>query len=230
MMKRFKDFIKPEYVDVYEGDFAVTKKMITNGKINRKLPNIINGEFNCSNLKLTTLEGCPKEVKGDFFCAKNLLTDLKHCPEKIGEAFHCSFNKLTSLEGCPTIINGIFNCSKNELTNLKNGPDDVYGNFYCHENKLTSLEGCPIYIKGRLIYIIKNITTDLVGYPKYDDLYTESKFIKSDFYTQKERYWKDLLQFMMAEKINLDNVKGWPKGFLSPEVIASAKGIVKFNL
>lgn len=230
MMKRFKDFFKPEYEEVYEGDFTVTKKMVTNGKINRKLPNTINGDFNCSGLDLTTLEGCPKIIKKGFYCINNLLTDLKHCTEKIGEAFHCSFNKLTSLEGCPNIINNTFNCSENELTNLKKGPDDVHGHFYCHKNKLTSLEGCPIYIKGTLFHINENKTTDLVGYPKYDDLYTESKFVKSDFYTQKERYWKDLLQFMIAKKINLDNVKGWPKGFLSPEVIASAKGIVKFNL
>jgi hypothetical protein len=89
-----------------------------------KLPvkfNKVNGDFNCSNNQLTSLEGAPKEINGDF---------------------NCSNNQLTTLVGSPQIGVERFDCSKNELTSLEGSPKKVYV-FDCRDNKLTSLDGAP---------------------------------------------------------------------------------------
>ena len=83
---------------------------------------IYEGDLDCSNNDLTSLEGCPKEVKGDFDCSSNNLTSLDGSPEIVSGYFDCSYNKLTSLEGCPK---------------------EVKGNFYCSNNNLISLNGLP---------------------------------------------------------------------------------------
>jgi len=49
-----------------------------------------NGDINISGLKLTSLEGAPKNVTGSFWCYSN--------------------PKLTSLKGAPENVTGIFNC------------------------------------------------------------------------------------------------------------------------
>jgi len=56
----------------------------------------------------------------------------------------------------------------------------------------------------------------------------ETYFIKSGLY--KNDYWKDLLKFMLDNKINIEDVIGWPEGFLTTDLISSVKGINKFNL
>ena len=38
---------------------------------------MINGEFNCSNNKLTSLEGIPKTVGGDFYIRNNTVKFTK---------------------------------------------------------------------------------------------------------------------------------------------------------
>lgn len=65
-----------------------------NGKFNVKFPDIINGDFDCSGLALTSLEGCPQVIKGDFKCNDNDLTSLKGCPKKIYGDFYCFDNPI----------------------------------------------------------------------------------------------------------------------------------------
>lgn len=48
---------------------------------------------------LDSLEGCPEIIKGDFNCSNNNLTSLKHISSTIYGAVNCSKNKLTSLKG-----------------------------------------------------------------------------------------------------------------------------------
>ena len=217
-MKRFKDFIN-ETLQVYNGCFKVTLDMISNGKmIKNQIPYYVKGYFDCSALGLTTLEGTPSFVNESFFCNNNLLSSLEGCPTKVN-GFYCHNNQLTSLEGCPSKIDGDFYCNYNQLTNLEGCPTTINDDFNCSNNRLTSLEGCPISVGGNL-FCSKNL----------QDLTIEHDFIKSGRCSSKENYWIDLLKYMIDKKINLDNVKGWPEGFLSPKVIASAKGIVKFNL
>ena len=87
---------------------------------------IYEGNFDCNNNNLTSLEGAPKEINGSF---------------------DCSNNNLTSLEGAPKEINGYFDCSNNNLTSLKDAPKKINGSFDCYNNNLTSLEGLSKYYK-----------------------------------------------------------------------------------
>jgi hypothetical protein len=115
-------------------DFTIDVKGNVNlyNKSLSKIPlkfNIVSGNFNCSNNKLTTLEGSPRSV----------------------DHFDCDYNELATLEGGPEYVDGIFWCSRNSLKTLEGGPEFVRGNFYCENNPLTSTEYNGI-IKGRLIY------------------------------------------------------------------------------
>ena len=47
--------------------------------------NYVDGNFNCSNNKLKTLEGSPKTVGGNFDCSYNKLKGLEHFPEVSGD-------------------------------------------------------------------------------------------------------------------------------------------------
>ncbi len=60
----------------------------------------INGYFNCSNNKLTSLDGCP-EISLGFSCANNRLTSLNGGPKKVMGGFYCYDNELVSLKGVP---------------------------------------------------------------------------------------------------------------------------------
>ena len=97
--------------------------------------NEVNGYFDCTSNKLTSLEGCPIKVGSSFYCSDNQLTSLEGCPIKVSDSFSCSVNKLTSLEGCPLTVGGDFSCSRNQLTSLESCPTIVGGAFYCYGNK-----------------------------------------------------------------------------------------------
>ena len=77
---------------------------------------IVTGYFNCSNNKLTSLYGCPREVGGQFHCLSNRLTNLIGGPQEVGRDYRCDDNRcddnrLESLEGCAGDIGSTFNCS-----------------------------------------------------------------------------------------------------------------------
>jgi len=108
----------------------------------------VSGYFNCSNNKLKSLEGAPKEVGGGFDCSNNKLTSLEGAPKEVGGYFNCENNKLTSLEGAPSWVGGGFYCGYNQLTSLVGAPEEVGGNFYCGYNELTTLLGSPEEIGG----------------------------------------------------------------------------------
>jgi hypothetical protein len=104
----------------------------------------VSGYFDCSNNKLKSLSGAPREVSGDFFCHFNNLMSLEGAPEKVGGDFYCYDNQLLSLEGSPNKVGGVFLCRGNLLTDLEGGPEKVGGYFRCYGNKLTSLSGAPL--------------------------------------------------------------------------------------
>lgn len=111
---------------------------------------VINGDFDCSNLELISLEGAPTEVEGSFYCYNNLITSLKGAPQIVRGSFLCYRDELTSLEGAPQEVGGNFNCAKNKLTSLEGAPQKVGGNFWCNYNpNLHSLEGIG-EVKGRI--------------------------------------------------------------------------------
>jgi len=65
----------------------------------------VQGNFDCSNNKLTSLEGAPKTVDGSFNCNNNELTSLEGSPDIVKGAFYCRQNKLVSLNGLKGIEN-----------------------------------------------------------------------------------------------------------------------------
>ena len=63
----------------------------------------VKGNFDCSELGLTSLKGAPLLVYGDFDCSKNKLTSLKDAPMEVGGNFYSSNNPLTSSKGRPVV-------------------------------------------------------------------------------------------------------------------------------
>ena len=94
-------------IDV-NGDVWLDEKNLT------KLPlkfNKVNGWFDCSVNRLTSLDGCPKEVIGSFYCYdNNNITSLIGCPERVGGNFDCRGNNIRDFEGFPKHIGGGFYC------------------------------------------------------------------------------------------------------------------------
>lgn len=145
------------------------------------------GDIDCSETGLTSLEGAPQKVRGNFHCAFNELTSLEGAPAEVTGDLNCDYNKLTNLEGAPQYVGGYFTCNNNDLTSLKGAPKEVGGSFYfysnkvtslefapkevggsfnCHDNKLTSLKGAPQEVSGHF-WCNKNNLTSLKGAPKY---------------------------------------------------------------
>lgn len=127
---------------------------------------VLKGNFDCSIMKLSTLEGAPEEVTGDFYCSGNFLTSLDHAPKKVGRNFDCSSNNIKSLNGAPSYVGGYFECSKNKLTTLEGSPNRLNGIFNCSYNNLKSLVGAPKEIDGNFIATNCGIY-DLSGIPTY---------------------------------------------------------------
>ena len=125
----------------------------------------VTGNFDCSDMGLTSLKGAPQKVGGDFKCSYNKLSSLEGAPHEVGGGFYCYNNKLTSLEGAPKTVGGSFNCSGNQLTSLEGTPQTVGGSFNCSSNKLTSLEGAPKEASGYFDCSWNHLTS-LEGAPK----------------------------------------------------------------
>lgn len=124
---------------------------------------LVLGSFDCSNNKLTNLEGCPKTIYRDFNCSWNKLTSLYGSPKNVNN-FYCNWNELTTLEGCPEFVRHSYECTANHLITLKGSPKTINGNFYCNRNNLTSLEGAPEFVKN-IFDCSRNQLTTLKGGP-----------------------------------------------------------------
>ena len=112
---------------------------------------IVNCGFNCSGLKLTSLNNCPIAVSGIFSCHKcEHLTNLIGAPKVVGSKFICSRCKnLKTLEGAPKHINNNFDCVECiSIKTLEGSPNIVNGDFNCSGcYSLVSLKGVQ-YING----------------------------------------------------------------------------------
>ena len=128
------------------------------------VPTEVGGWFDCSDNRLTSLKGAPTEVIKDFCCYDNQLISLEGAPKTVGGNFDCSYNRLTSLKGAPQEIGGNFDCSNNQLTPLEGAPQTVGGWFDCSNNQLTSLKGAPTKV-GESFYCSNNELTSLEGAP-----------------------------------------------------------------
>lgn len=118
---------KTGLVDI-EGDCYCNDEELTDFKGVRF--GVVTGDFDCSNNKLTSLEGAPQVVGGSFYCFDNKIKSLEGAPKEVGKYFNCSDNKLTSLEGAPQKVGKTFYCSGNKLTSLGELPQEFNGDFY----------------------------------------------------------------------------------------------------
>ena len=125
----------------------------------------VKGNFNCSNNRLTSLNGAPQTIGSGFYCGANSLTSLEGAPKTIGTHFACGDNQLTSLEGAPKTVKGDFDCGYNQLTSLEGAPKTVGGVFGCDNNQLTSLDGAPQTVGGGFFCYFNQLTS-LVGAPQ----------------------------------------------------------------
>ena len=142
----------------------------------------VNGNVDCSNNNLTSLEGYPQEVGGHFDCSVNKLTSLEGSPTEVGGNFNCEHNQLISLEGSPKEIGGSLNCSYNKLTSLKGCPSKIDGDFDCFYNPLPPLIKQNISIIKRIIrcqddYSIWNADGTLNEY-RFRDMMEEIKGVR----------------------------------------------------
>jgi transposase len=129
---------------VVNGSFDCSYNKLTSLKGSPKKVTI---DFNCSSNRLESLEDGPIEVTDDYNCRGNILESLKGSPE-IVKAFICTYNELESLEDGPKKVTKRFNCSNNYLTSLEGGPKEVGDEYRCSYNRLTTLKGCPEEVKG----------------------------------------------------------------------------------
>ena len=77
--------------------------------------NKVNGWFDCSYNKLTSLEGSPVEVNGQFWCSNNKLTSFKFTPKIIRGNFNCVYNNIKTFEYFPSYIKDAFYCYGNPI-------------------------------------------------------------------------------------------------------------------
>ena len=98
----------------------------------------VKGDFDCGRQGLDSFKGVRfGRISGKFDCSENRLTSLEGAPQSVGIHFDCSYNSLISLEGGPQSVGGDFYCSNNSLTSLEGAPQSVGGDFYCHTNTIS---------------------------------------------------------------------------------------------
>lgn len=125
-----------------KGDVHAEEDLVENGKLKIKFGSV-GGDFDCSELGLTSLVGSPRKVNGDFDCSCNHLDDLYGSPLKIGGSFNCSDSELRTLDGAPIEVGENFDCSNNNLYSLEYAPKYVDGAFVCKNNALCTLRWHP---------------------------------------------------------------------------------------
>jgi hypothetical protein len=165
------EIIDNSYVKV-NGDVYIISEDIS------KLPikfNYVGGYFNCSNNRLTTLDGCPDKVGGSFYCGNNKLRKLKGAPKEVGGFFDCAVNQLTYLKDLDIVtVRRYFSCAGNKLKSLEGGPKKVGENYICFNNKLTSLIGCAnevgdLNCSNNKLITLEGCPEKISGYLKCDE-------------------------------------------------------------
>ncbi len=119
------------------------------GKLVIKFGEVI-GDFNLSEINLTSVEGVPKKVGGVFGYHKLDISSLEGGPKKVG-TFICSYNhKLKNLKGAPEEVTQHFWCVFNDgLTSLDGAPKKVGG--------ILHFQGCPHISDEELVEYKKSI-------------------------------------------------------------------------
>ena len=115
----------------------------------KKIPiqfGVINGSFNCSHNKLTTLKGAPQDLV-NMYCEKNRLTNLEGAPAKIHNTLDVSDNEITSLTGVSKEIGHCLSINKNKLSTLVELSNCMLeASLMANNNQLTNLSGLPHHL------------------------------------------------------------------------------------
>lgn len=127
----------------------------------------IEGDFDCSNIGLDKLDGCPEEITGNFRCRRNPITSLIGGPKKVNGNYELNSSRwLESLEGAPEEIRKEFNVSDCGLESLAGSPK-IVGNFLCQGTNIIDLIGGPEKITGRGFYADNcPLLSSLIGAPE----------------------------------------------------------------
>ena len=80
--------INPDNTINVNGSAGLCKKLGDMKKLPVKFGKVLYS-FDCSENKLTTLDGCPKYVGGNFYCYGNNLTTVEGCPKYVGGDLVC---------------------------------------------------------------------------------------------------------------------------------------------
>jgi hypothetical protein len=143
------------------GTVDVHQSLVIQGAHDKKLTikfNVIEGNFNISNSRLKTLDGCPITVKGDFYVEHcHDLMSLVGSPTTIeGRATFHDCSSLLSMLHCPKITNkGLVLSHLSALKNLNGCPTEITGPFVVFacgnsSSSPTFLDGCPSKVGGIL--------------------------------------------------------------------------------
>ena len=83
-LKNYNTFILESYLSYSSEDLTTL--------VGLDLPEKHDGDFDCSNNKLISLIGSPKEISGDFICTYNKITNLDDIEINVGGDFCCYEN------------------------------------------------------------------------------------------------------------------------------------------
>lgn len=159
---------------------------------------IVNGSFDCREIGLTTLKGCPIEVASNLALTGNKLTSLKYCSKIVDSSLYVNGNMLTTMEGCPQYVRYSIFCNDNKLITLKGTPKKINQNFNCSANDLLSFKDGPIEIENELICSHNNFKTlkyfpkvnngdiTMVANPLPKEIYNNCRYIKGIVKYQNE--------------------------------------------
>lgn len=97
-------------------------------KINSNLTVDVNWSVDISNKNLEEIPVKFRFINGDFECSYNKLTSLKNSPDKVNGIFYCDNNKLTSLEHAPIYADGdiVFHNNKLPITLYDMELDEIH--------------------------------------------------------------------------------------------------------
>ncbi len=136
----------------------------------KELPDLsditVTGSFDCSNNRLRSLDGAPRNVGWNFDCHGNQLTSLAGAPKSVGGDFYCYDNQLTTLDGAPQTVGGDFDCSGDKLPMSLDGfTSEIGGAFICDRGSLKAKDA-QIQLAARVAAKQKEISAELARQAK----------------------------------------------------------------
>ena len=125
----FSDQLNSDGKYIIDAENVVFKNKISSLTNDMFVWGFISGNFDCSDTKISSLEGAPEEVNGDFNCSYTQITSLKGAPKEVRGSFYCSHTNISSLEGAPKEVRGDFDCRYTQIISLKGAPEKIGGDF-----------------------------------------------------------------------------------------------------